>query len=91
MDLLCSSPGFKLSVSVFLMYFFQVTASESKMQNCLSKLSHSTKADRVQEAFGQCSRAHGVTLWDGLVQGQELDLVILVGSFQLSLFCGSVK
>ena len=72
------------------MSFFQVTTSESKMQKCLSKLSYSTKPDRVQEAFVQRSQAHGVTLWDGPVQGQELDLMILQGPLQLSLFCDSV-
>lgn len=44
---------------------------------------------RVQEASGQYSQAHGVTLGDSAVQGQELDL-ILVGAFQLSWFCDSV-
>lgn len=41
--------------------------------------------------FGQCPRAPGVALGDGFVQGQELDLMILVGPFQLRIFCGMQK
>lgn len=49
------------------------------------------QADRVQgEAFGQCSEGHGVTLWDGPVQGQEMDWMILMGPFQLITFCDFV-
>ena len=48
---------------------------------------HSTKPDRVQQAFEKYSKARGVNLGDGSVQGQELDSVILVGPFQLSIFC----
>ncbi|KAJ7410505.1 hypothetical protein WISP_107936 [Willisornis vidua] len=51
---------------------------------------HSTKADRVQEPFGQCSQAPDLTLGDGPVQGQELDSMILVDTFQLNIFCDSI-
>lgn len=42
-----------------------------------------------------CSKAHEdlrhrVQFQDCSVQGQELDVVILVGSFKLRTFCGSV-
>lgn len=40
----------------------------------------------VQEVLGQYSQAHGAALGDGPVQGQKLDSVILVGSFQLRIF-----
>ena len=46
--------------------------------------------ERVQEVFGQCSQACAVTPGDGLVQSQELDLIILVGRFQPRIFCVSV-
>lgn len=46
---------------------------------------HSTKPDRVRDAFGQHTWARGVTLGDGPVQGQELDLMVLVSSFQLRI------
>lgn len=36
----------------------------------LRERGHSTRPDRAQRAFGQCSWAHGVIL--GGVQGQEL-------------------
>lgn len=35
--------------------------------------------------------ACGMTLGNGSVQGKELDSMTLVGLFQLSWFCGSVK
>lgn len=46
-----------------------------------NRLPRSTKPDRVQEALGQCSQAHGVTPGDGSAQGRELDSMILMGSF----------
>ncbi|KAJ7405074.1 hypothetical protein BTVI_70350 [Pitangus sulphuratus] len=46
--------------------------------------------DRIQEVFGQYSQAHDVTLGDGPVQGQELDL-IFVGPFQLGIFLDYVS
>lgn len=42
----------------------------------------STKPDRTEEVFGQCSQAHGVTPGNGPVQGWELGSMILVGPFQ---------
>lgn len=39
--------------------------------------------------FGQCTQVYDVTLGDGAVQSQVLDL-ILEGFFQLSLRCDSV-
>lgn len=51
--------------------------------------SYSTKPDRVQEAFGQCCQTHGVNLGDGPVQDQELNSVVPVGLFQLSIYCNS--
>ncbi|KAF4791146.1 hypothetical protein TURU_133750 [Turdus rufiventris] len=36
--------------------------------------------------FGQCSQGQGGIAGDGAVQGQELDWMVLVGSFQLSRF-----
>ncbi|KAJ7397258.1 hypothetical protein BTVI_136908 [Pitangus sulphuratus] len=50
---------------------------------------HSTKPERVQEAFGGYTQAPSVTLGDGSVQGKALDSMILVGPFQLSIFCDS--
>lgn len=41
-------------------------------------------------SFGQYFQARGVTLGDCPLQGWELDLM-LVGPFQLGLFCDSVK
>lgn len=38
-------------------------------------------------AEGQYPQAHSVILGNGLVQGQELEQSILVGSFQMSIFC----
>ena len=46
---------------------------------------------RVQEVFGQCSQAQGVTPGDSAVQSWELDLMILVSPFQLCTFCDSEK
>lgn len=40
--------------------------------------------------FGQYSQAQNVTLGNGAVWDWELDLMILVDSFQLSLLCDSV-
>lgn len=51
---------------------------------------HSSKPDRAQGAFRQYSWAPAVTCGDGPLQGQELDLMILVGPLQLSIFCNSV-
>lgn len=51
---------------------------------------HCTKPDEVQEIFGQCSQAQYLTLGDGAVHGQELNAMILVGSFQFSLLWDSV-
>ncbi|KAF4803151.1 hypothetical protein TURU_017691 [Turdus rufiventris] len=51
---------------------------------------HSPSLTRVQEVFGQRSWVHGVTLGDGPVQCQELDLMSLLTLFQFSLFCDSV-
>lgn len=42
-------------------------------------------------AEGQYSQAHAVIFGDGLMQGQELDYRTLVGPFQISIFCDSVK
>lgn len=42
-------------------------------------------------AEGQYSQAHAAILGDGLMQGQELDYRILVGPFQMSIFCDLVK
>lgn len=39
---------------------------------------HNIKSDRAQEASGQHSQEHGVTLKDSAVEGQELDWMILV-------------
>lgn len=47
------------------------------------------KPDRVQEALGQFSQTQGVTLGVSFA-GLELDLMILIGPFQLSMFCYSV-
>ncbi|RMC03228.1 hypothetical protein DUI87_20422 [Hirundo rustica rustica] len=52
------------------------------LEQALQGSGHS-KPDRVQEAFARYSQAHGVTLGDDLVQGQELDLMTLVGPFQV--------
>lgn len=52
----------------------------------------SIRPDSVQEAFGQRFQAHGDILGGtggGPVQGHELHLMILMGPFQLSLFCVS--
>lgn len=49
------------------------------MEGVPQRSGHSTKPDRAEGAFGQCFQAQGVTLGD--VQGQELDLLMLVGSF----------
>lgn len=38
---------------------------------------------RGQEESGQCSQAHGREGW-------EVDLMILIGSFQLIIFCDSM-
>lgn len=47
---------------------------------------HSPKAARAQEMFEQHYQAQsGMT-----VQGQDLDSVIFVGPFQLSVFCDSM-
>ncbi|RMC06628.1 hypothetical protein DUI87_16066 [Hirundo rustica rustica] len=46
-----------------------------------------SKPDRAQEAFEQCSQAHGVILGDGPVEDQESDLMILMGPFELNIFC----
>lgn len=49
------------------------------------------KPGRVQEAFGQCSQAHDLSLGDVSVQqDQELDLMILGGHFQPRIFYESV-
>lgn len=36
----------------------------------------------MRTEHGQYPWAHGVTLWDGAVEGQELDSITLVGPFQ---------
>lgn len=51
---------------------------------------HSSKPDRVQEACGQCSQAHGVIFGDDPMHCQELDLMILVCPLQLSIFYDSI-
>ena len=51
---------------------------------------HSTKPDRVQGVFGQYSQAHGVIIGVSCA-GPGLDLKILEGPFQFSLFGESVK
>lgn len=45
---------------------------------------------RIQE-FGQYPWVHNVTLRDDLVHGQELDLMMFVGPFKLSLCFDSVN
>lgn len=52
---------------------------------------HITKPDRAQEALGQCSRAHGVTLGDVLRRASSWTQWPLGGPFQLSLLSGSMK
>lgn len=52
---------------------------------------HSTNLHRVQQVFGQCSQVHGVVLGDRSMQAQDLDSVIPVSSFQLSISCDSVN
>lgn len=54
-----------------------------------SRDGHSPKADRAHEAFGHGSQAHDGIL-ECFVQCQELDLIILMGPFQLSRVYGSV-
>lgn len=56
-----------------------------------SRDGHSPKADRAlgSEAFGHRSQAHDGIL-ECFVQCQELDLIILMGPFQLSRVYGSV-
>lgn len=39
--------------------------------------------------FGQRSWAQGVALGDGAEQDQDLDLMIHVGPFHISIFCDS--
>lgn len=50
------------------------------------QLCYKGKPAKIQEAFGQVSQAHGVTPWGGPIQGQEFDLVILLGPFQYRIF-----
>lgn len=42
-----------------------------------------------KEAFGQCSQEHSVTVGDGAVQDGELESMILVSPFKISLFSDS--
>lgn len=47
---------------------------------------HGTTPARVQ-VFGQFSQTRGVFFWGCPVRGQELDFMVLVGLFQLRIFC----
>ncbi|KAJ7417690.1 hypothetical protein WISP_63254 [Willisornis vidua] len=51
----------------------------------------STKHDRVQELFGQCSQAHGVLLGNGPVQDQELDFDDPCESLPAMIFYDSIN
>lgn len=48
---------------------------------------HSTEPDRTPEVFEQCSQVHGVTLGDVLCSDSSWTLMILVGPFQVRIFC----
>lgn len=63
--------------------FVTRTGSKGKWSQC--------QPARVQETFGLFSQTPGVTLGDGILQGQEVESMVLVGPFQLSWLCNSVK
>lgn len=62
---------------------FPVAGGFSSKRTGSQGCGHSPKPARVQEASGQYSWVHGVTLEGGAVQGQEMDFGDSCGTFQL--------
>jgi len=50
---------------------------------------HGTKPVRLQGASGQCSSSYGLVLGSP-ARNRELDSMILLGPFQLEIFCDSM-